>query len=163
MKRMMACVVAALGALVVPGAVSAARGGTERPWVDSGVQYGTFECLNDDCSEFSFDLVGTSVGRHVGRYTLLSTTVDFSNVWTAADGDTLISYFGDQPLDPVDVPCDADEFPSKGLETFSGGTGRFANAIGSYVARTCLRFLGDPFAGPAPIQLRYWDVGTISY
>ena len=130
-------------------------------WVDAAVQTGTLTCLNVDCSEFALDLHGKGVGTPIGKYTIDTTTF---NIWTAANGDTVTSNVGSEFLDASDVRCHPDEFPGKTVESFSGGTGRFAGATGSYVSRSCLLFYGDPTApGGAQIRLRALSVGTITY
>ena len=130
-------------------------------WFDTGVEYGTIACLNGDCSDIVLDLHGTGRGNPIGKFTIDSTA---SSVWTAANGDTVTADVLSEPLDPSDVKCPTDEFPTKAREYFLGGTGRFAGATGSYIATGCLLFYGDPFApGGAQVQLRFRDVGTITY
>jgi hypothetical protein len=163
--RFAAAGLVAIGAISVAPTPAFAQHGEHHQrthlWVDAGVQTGTFTCLNVDCSQFALDLHGKGVGTPIGKYTIDSTTF---NTWTAANGDTVTSNVGSELVDASDVRCHPDEFPSKTIESFAGGTGRFAHATGSYVARSCLLFYGDPTApGGAQVQLRYLDVGTITY
>jgi hypothetical protein len=131
-------------------------------WIDAGTQTATFQCGNAECTDLvDFVATGRGLGIPVGPYTIGS--ANGTNTWTARNGDTVTSAATPDPLPADDVHCRPDEFASKGVEHFTGGTGRFAGATGSYTTRACAVATGVSDTGVVSIRLRWWDVGTIRY
>jgi hypothetical protein len=144
-------------ALVFLGATSAQpkASGTARPFKATGIVTGG--------SATSIDILGTAthLGKFVssGSFEITGFSDDglmvFLHVWgsfTAANGDTLEIDFPKWVADySVDPPT------SSGVAYFKGGTGRFVNASGSYVAS-----FSPADAAPGVTQI-YTAEGTISY
>ena len=91
-----------------------------------------------------FDVSGGGQVAPLGRYFVRAITLPDGNIrndYQMPDNSTLQST--SQPL-PNDVVCNDGEFPAKSIDTWTGGTGRFAGATGSYVSRACLALVFDP-------------------
>lgn len=111
----------------------------------------------------SAQVLGTCQFRHLGLTTAVAdqtiiftgpTTLSITNtvVYTAANGDELHSSFaGTGTIGPAGVTF-------VGVETFSGGTGRFAHASGSMVDRGTAAF-----SSPATGVGQFTGDGTIVY
>ena len=120
----------AVCALVLP-VVGNAKHPVERPFKASGIV--THQESNPDYSG-SMEVVGTAT--HLGKFVSQARWVFNASTFTlyvradftAANGDTLQAEFPAWIVDPVTG------FSDSGVATITGGTGRFANATGSYVA-----------------------------
>jgi hypothetical protein len=139
-------------ALVFLGATSAQpkASGTARPFKAIGIP-----TLNMDGT---FLFVGTAT--HLGNFVFSGTwgitglnedggyVYDIQGTYTAANGDTINIVCPDWGVNDGANPV-----VSKGIVHFVGGTGRFANASGSYVGTL----------SPAPTPTLFTAEGTISY
>jgi len=133
-RSRMVLVAAALASLVLVPMASAGKGGTDRPFQATLSGAATYivpagcppKCL-------TFTTVGDATGQatHMGRVTMHSTHfpydlanhLDGSMTLTAANGDKLYGVYDFDPLSPVQSVT----------VTFTGGTGRFADASGTVV------------------------------
>ena len=150
-------------ALVFLGTTSAQpkASGTARPFKATGIVAETI--TNPDGVSGAFVVVGTAthLGKFVSNvdYQVTAATPDLSvlfvHVWgkfTAANGDTIQIDIPEWVVDHTVTPP-----TSTGLANIIGGTGRFANASGSYVAN-----ISPADAAPGVTQI--WTAeGTISY
>ena len=149
----------AVCALVLP-VVGSLKNPVERPFKATGI----FTSVSDATGAAgTFLTVGTAthLGKFVGQGTYEVTGVSsdglkvFMHVaatWTAANGDTIDLYIADWVNDYSVTPPIA-----TGFANIIGGTGRFANASGSYVAN-----ISPADAAPGVTQI--WTAeGTISY
>jgi hypothetical protein len=145
MKRSTRIVVAAVltaTMLSIASPALAKSGGTLRPFHASG----TFDCTPTDCT-------GSGNATHLGKVTL---TNDATTI-TAANGDQL-TFVEDwstfQYAYPGVAPCTPDEFRVQLTSSFAGGTGRFANATGTFTQTVC---------SSDEVHYRFFDDGQISY
>ncbi len=129
---------------------------------NAGTLTGTL-CLAGGCDNI-VDVSGGGQVAPLGRY-FVRAIVNPAGILTNSyqmRSSTLQS-MKSQDLDPADVVCNPGEIAGKSMNTWTGGTGRFAGATGSYLSRSCLEILGDPtVAGGAPVEVRFWDDGVIA-
>jgi len=147
-------------ALVLP-AIGSLKNPVERPFKGSAVV--TKATTNPGGLSGTFEIVGTAthLGKFVSNvsYQVTGGSPDgskvFVHLWgnfTAANGDTVELEFPNWVLDHSVTPP-----TSTGVANITGGTGRFANASGSYVAN-----ISPADAAPGVTQI--WTAeGTISY
>lgn len=127
-----AAVVAVAGALLV----TPASGGSSVPFHATFQFTATPAADPAPCAELRFDVVGSGVATHLGRFDTVqhqcTTSADptaFTGgvyVFTAANGDTIYGTYAGRF---VPIPG-SDEFRPDAHWTIDGGTGRFAGATG---------------------------------
>jgi hypothetical protein len=149
MKRLIpVCVAVLVAAATISVATPsyADRGGTNRPFF----AVGSFVCPSptSDCQG------GSGWATHLGRFTMAND----ESLLTASNGDQLASALDWSTIDytppPGGAPCTPDEFRVRFTANFTGGTGRFAHASGTYTWTAC---------SSDEIHYRFFDVGTINY
>jgi hypothetical protein len=162
MKRLIAVVALTIGVFALSAApAGAAKGGTDRPFKASASLSG-FVDLNPSSPGFlSFDAQGPGFASHLGNTfggvtaSLLSPASTATS--TAANGDQLYSAFVAEL--PATNTCPPGFFPFHNRSEFTGGTGRFTNATGTFEGEGCFQF--DPGTGAVVITVT--NTGTISY
>jgi hypothetical protein len=155
-KHVKWCVVLALAAasLVLPTAVLA---GTTVPY--KGTDTGTWAVGTEPC-EGSFIITTSGVATHLGKYTYSShecatgdVTYAGSFTLTAANGDTIVgSYEGTFKVDA------AGNVFYEQTNTITGGSGRFADASGSFHL-SGIGYFGT--ASGADIQRSQGEISTV--
>jgi len=112
----------AVPVLGVAGPAGAAKGGTDRPFNASvsGTLVSNFPLIT---------YTGTGSATHLGNtsYSSSAGVLTFTETLTAANGDTLVLH---------DVTTIVSGAEATGVWTVTGGTGRFAGAIGSGTSDT---------------------------
>jgi len=141
-----------------------------RPWKESYHSTGTIAPAADCAPPLLLESeVGGGTATHVGNYTIVNShCVDPSTgaltggqfVKTAANGDQLFgTYVG--TATPIQPPTPIGIFQISGTVTFTGGTGRFAEAIGTTDMQGTLE--ADFSQTPVATQTTLTMTGTISY
>jgi hypothetical protein len=136
-KAIIAMIIGTLLAGFSGGTTFSAANGTERPWRASGTGIGM-----DTADGFTID--GTSINTYLGKATFHAvSTSDGGSIATvtAANGDELKLVFA----------------PS-GDAFFSGGTGRFADASGTFINTFVVESLPD-----GTFTIEFTQTGTISF
>jgi hypothetical protein len=145
MKRSIRTFVAVFSAATMISIASpafASGSGSLRPFHAAG----TFDCTPTDCT-------GSGIATHLGRVTLS----DNATTFTAANGDRLMfveDWSTFQYAYPGVAPCHPDEFLVSLTAHFNGGTGRFANATGTFTQTVC---------SSDEAHYRFFDDGNINY
>jgi hypothetical protein len=129
---------------------------------NAGTLIGTL-CFAGGCDGNIFDVSGGGHVAPLGRYfvrAIVNPAGILTNDYQMQNATLRSTRSQDLPAD--DVQCNPGEIPGKSINTWTGGTGRFAGATGNYLSRSCLEILGDPTVpGGAPVNVRFWDDGVI--
>jgi hypothetical protein len=126
-------------------AVTEAKGGSELPF------RGTLQAT-ETVDGSLHHLIGTGEATHLGRFTLTSEftvtapTASGTAVWTAANGDQIVTKTTGQVVAPPPPFLVVTE-----THIITGGTGRFADASGSIVLERSLRIETSPIESTASI------------
>jgi hypothetical protein len=152
-----ACVMVVFVTMTMAAATPAfaAGGATDRPFRLTSTSTGFTDLTTGD-----FFNDGTVTGTHFGTGSIHTEgnliEVDYVTTITAANGDLLISRFADF-ANPGDLVCPTDFDAFAVTQSFTGGTGRFTGATGTFFVSGCMHLEGTASSGFVT------GVGTISY